>query len=82
MAPAAQLRLWWPYIHDFLPHNSGNAAIDAIENAGETGRNIDFGDTEGVVCERVKMSEFCGGLMRVGRAAKKKKKKIVFTNCL
>lgn len=48
MALAAHLRLWWPYRLGILSHNRGNAAIDAIENAGETGRNIDCGDTEWV----------------------------------
>lgn len=53
-ALAARLHLWGPYVLGVLSHNSGNAAVGTIENAGETGRNIDFGNTEGVGCKRVK----------------------------
>ena len=53
MALPAHLRLWWPYIPGIRSDNDSNAAINAIESAGETGwNNMDFGDTEGVGCKR------------------------------
>lgn len=49
-AGALHLRLWWSYILGTRSHNSGNATINAIECAGDTTWNRDFGDTKGVVC--------------------------------
>lgn len=49
-AVTPHLRLWWPYILGAHSRDGCNAAINAIESAGDTAWNRDFGDTKGVVC--------------------------------
>lgn len=73
----AHLRLWWwPCIDGTLSHNNGSAVINAVEHAGDTSCSLNFGDTEAVVCKRVKnvrIYDVWGSELQ---------KTLIFTDCL